>query len=359
MSIATWLREYDALGEPRCGTADDARTAAWLCDTAAGLGGEARLDAWPLQRIVPGDAGVEIDGAVIEGLPLFDAPSGGAEGTLGPLGGESDIGWLSVDPAAASLPGQEVAALRAASRHRGIILATGQGSLAPLNAPGFPGSFGPPVLQLPGHAAPRLAAASHARMRATYTRAPATSANVLASAGGADWLVLTPRTSWFTCTAERGGGIALWLELLRRGAARHYLASGGHELGHLGIKHAMRAQPMTAGMVLHLGASLGCAGDARLNVRAHEPGVAQRMARHLVAAGYAADALIVAPPGRVNGEAHDIAAAGLPFVSLIGTNPLFHAREDRLANVDVARVAIIAQACAAMIGSLSSGAPSD
>ncbi len=346
MSIEIWLRDYDGLGEPRCGTADDTRTAAWLRDAAAGLGAKAWLDDWPLQRIVPGAADLAIDSAVIEGLPLFDAPSGEVEGTMGPLGSYSDIGWAQVDPAGASLPGQEVASMRAASRHRAIVLATGQGGLAPLNAPGFPGHFGPPVLQVPGHAAARLAGARRARLRATYGLLPAASANVLASARGADWLVLTPRTSWFTCTAERGGGIAVWLELLRRGAARCYLASGGHELGHIGLKHAMRARPITEAMVLHLGANLGCAGDAKLNVRAHEPAAARHMADYLEAAGYPAASLAVAPRGRVNGEAHDIAAAGLPFVSLIGSNPLFHAREDRLANVDARRVALIAEACA-------------
>lgn len=350
MSIEAWLRDYDALGEPRCGTADDAGAATWLRDMAVRLGADASVEEWPLHRIVPDATRVEIDSAIIEGLPLFDAPSGKVAGSLGPLGGDTEIGWARVDPAGASLPGQEVAALRAASRHRAIILVTGQGSLAPLNAPGFPGHFGPPVLQVPGVAEVHLAAGSHALVHATYTHASAHSANVLARAGGADWLVLTPRTSWFTCTAERGGGIAIWLDLLGRGAARRYLASGGHELGHAGLKLAMLARPITASMVLHLGANLGCASDARLNIRAHEPSVAHRMAAHLRAAGYPSNDLVVAPPGRVNGEAHDIAAAGLPFVSLIGSNPLFHAREDRLDNVDAARVAIIAQACAEMMG---------
>lgn len=350
MTIATSLAEYDALGEPRCGTEDDAAAAIWLRNAARAAGAEAWLEDWDIERILPRQAALELADGTIAGLPLFDAPPGHVTGMLGPMGSSAEIGWLRVDPGGASLPGQEIARLRAETTHKALVLATGLAGLAPLNAPRFPENFGPPVLQVAGEAAARLALGGHATLHSHYDRDRTTSANVQATRPGApEWLVLTPRTSWFTCTAERGGGIAIWLELLRRGAAGHFLASGGHELGHLGLKHAMRHGAVTAPMVLHLGANLGCAGDARLHVRAHDPDLARRLGALLVAAGYPAAALVIAPPGPVNGEAHELAAAGIPFASLIGSNPLFHSREDRLANTDAGRAAVIAEACARLM----------
>ena len=44
-----------------------------------------------------------------------------------------------------------------------------------------------------------------------------------------------------------------------------------------------------------------------------------------------------------------MAAAGIAFASLIGANPLFHSREDRVANTDAGRAAMIAEACARLM----------
>ena len=48
---------------------------------------------------------------------------------------------------------------------------------------------------------------------------------------------MTPRSGWYSCASERGGGIACWLELMRtlNGRAPRdvlFVASSGHELGH-------------------------------------------------------------------------------------------------------------------------------
>jgi len=347
--IAEWMAQYNTLGEPRTGGPDDARAAAWLRDAA---GADAKLHVWPLQRIVARQCWVELDGARIAAEPLFDAPPllGPVSGALGAFGSDCAIGWERVHPGGASLPGQSIAQRRAACLHAAIILATGEAGIAPLNAPRFPETFGPPVVQVAGDAAPRLEAAQRARLLSDYTREAAESANVTASIADApDVLVLTPRTSWFTCTAERGGGIGIWLDLLRRRAAAHFLATGGHELGHLGLKQAMARGLPKARLTLHLGANLGCAGDPRLAIRSHDAALAERLAAALAGAGYPADAITANPPGPVGGEAHELAHAGLPFLSMIGSNPHFHDRADRLANLDCARVALMAEACAAVL----------
>jgi hypothetical protein len=170
-------------------------------------------------------------------------------------------------------------------------------------------------------------------------------------------VLLTPRTSWYTSTAERAGGILAWLEALRAlaGAKRSRgvvaLATCGHELGHIGAHRAFAAEPELAedsALVIHLGANLGCAGAETLVVRSNVPGLAERMTAKLVAAGHPAAPIETHTGGKANGEAHEIEERGGRYLSLIGDNPWFHAPEDRWPiSVDVPRATAIAKAVAA------------
>lgn len=84
--------------------------------------------------------------------------------------------------------------------------------------------------------------------------------------GKGQWLaVSTPRSGWFICGAERGGGVAAWLYLARWAATAlpdHDLAfvcNTGHEYEYLGAAEAMReiAPPVAATRFwLHLGANV-------------------------------------------------------------------------------------------------------
>lgn len=80
------------------------------------------------------------------------------------------------------------------------------------------------------------------------------------------WLVVsTPRSGWFTCAGERGGGVAAWLQIARwarRAAPDHDLAfvcNSGHEYQHLGAEELLRKaapKPEQTAFWLHLGANL-------------------------------------------------------------------------------------------------------
>ena len=206
-----------------------------------------------------------------EGLPLFDGGLTGPDGVagrMGPLGSDAPIGFAEMDPAAASLPGNAFAQARAESRHAGIVIAlrTRPDGLAPLNAHDQERPFGPPVLQLAGRDAPRLAALAEAGAevaagRHRHARRTALSQSVRAELAGAGppLVLLTPRTSWWTSTAERGGGILAWLAALKALAAAPRtrgvvaLATCGHELGHIGAHQAFAAEPALA--------TAGAAGD--------------------------------------------------------------------------------------------------
>jgi hypothetical protein len=369
MTPASFFAAYDAFGERRAGGAGDATSAAWLREEAERAGAEAALVPAPFTRLVPGRGLIETEGVTVEGLPLFDGgltPPEGITGALGALGSDAAIGFAELHPAAASLPGNAFARARQESRHRGIVIAmrTKPDGLAPLNAHDIEAPFGPPVLQVAGRDATRLAtlaaAGATARLVVDGTRAPAVSHSVRATlAGTAPPLVLlTPRTSWWTSTAERGGGILAWLEALRALAAvprRHAvvaLATCGHELGHVGARRIYTDEPALArdaALTIHLGANLGAAEEPHLTVRSNVAGLADRMAEALVCAGHPRAPVEPVAGGTANGEAHEIATRGGRYLSLIGRNPWFHAPEDRFpVSVDLPRAEAIARAVAAL-----------
>ncbi len=370
MKAEVFFAAYDAFGERRAGSEGDAAAAAWLRDQAAASGASAWLESVTFTRFTPGPAWLEAEGRRIEGLPLFDGGTTGEEGiagVLGPIGSDAPIGLAELEPRAASLPGNDFARARQDSRHAAIVLAlrTRPDSLAPLNAHDAEAPFGPPVLQVAGREAAWLkdlaGRGAMVRLAASGRRSPGVSANVRAVLPGEapPLLLLTPRTSWWTSTAERGGGILAWLAALRALAAAPRrravvaLASCGHELGHIGAHRAFAAEPALASdsaLVLHLGANLGCAGGARLVVRSNVPGLADRMAAALAAAGHPAAPIQAVTGGKANGEAHEIEARGGRYLSLIGENPWFHAPEDRWPlSVDLPRAEAIAAAVAALV----------
>ena len=86
--------------------------------------------------------------------------------------------------------------------------------------------------------------------------------------GAAPLFVMTPRSGWWSCASEGGGGIACWLEIMR---AIHdakpvrdvlFVASSGHELGHIGLDAYIARRPGSvpaAKAWIHLGAHIGAA----------------------------------------------------------------------------------------------------
>jgi hypothetical protein len=349
MNAAEFFAAYDAFGERRAGGEGDRASAAWLRDLAAQAGAQADLVEIGFTRFRPDLALIEAEGRTVEGLPLFDGGLTdriGVIGPVGPLGSAAPIGVVEMEPRAASLPGNDFARAREASSHRAIVVAlrTKPDSLAPLNAHDAAAPFGPPVLQVAGRDAAWLmdlaARGQTARVAATGRRGVGRSANIRAELPGAapPLVLLTPRTSWWTSTAERAGGILAWLEALRAlsGAERARgvvaLATCGHELGHIGAHRAFAREPELASeshLVIHLGANLGCAEAERLTVRSNVEGLAARMAEALVAAGHPRLAIEAVTGGKANGEAHEIEERGGRYLSLIGDNPWFHAPEDR------------------------------
>ena len=302
---------------------------------------------------------VEVAGRRVEGLPLFDAAltdADGVRGALGPVGTGSAVGLAEVGRG-----GQNEAALaaRRSGEHQAMVAVTmgGRPGLTATNALSFGVPYGPPVLQVTSEAGPWLR--DHAErgadvhVVATATRTRAQTHNVVARlegrrAGLRPVAVMTPRSGWWHCAGERGGGIACWLEIaqvLREAApAREvvFVAAGAHELGFAGIDALLDADPsLSAGALawVHLGASIGAALEPAPRFSATDDDLEWRMMAALEHAG--ADPVPAAPRGTtVGGESQAVVAAGGRCVVMAGGNALFHLEADRWPEaVNVAAVA--------------------
>jgi hypothetical protein len=178
--------------------------------------------------------------------------------------------------------------------------------------------------------------------------------------GAAPFVVMTPRSSWWQSTAERGGGIVCWLETLRALVAEPppfdvvMTANTGHELNHLGLDDFVARRPgwEQGATWVHYGANLGAAGGT-LSVMSASDDLRAIAEQELGTAGQLPHT--IAPKTTVpSGETRDIHKAGGRYLTLVGSNKLFHLPQDRWPHaVDVGAVAHIAAAAARVVVTLT------
>jgi hypothetical protein len=344
------VREFDEQGIHRTATTVDARSGDWLVERAKAAGAGVEKQAFTLDRVDVRSAYVEAGGRRIEALPLFDGAFTGAagfQGRIGPAASDADVGLTDVDAAGISSEGRSLGSLRRSASHRALIAVTRGASpgLTPMNAGDFTAPYGVPVLQVASEEGSYLRELAAKRAGVTVVahaeRTRASADNVVATVRGTQpslpaVVVITPRSGWWQCAAERGGGLACWLEAMRAvGAARLartvvFLASSGHELGHLGLGAFLgnRREPVDANKAwLHLGANIGAAGG-RARLQASDDGIEKMAGEALMRAGTPVEQRV--PRGTVPaGEARNIHLGGGRYVSLLGTSPVFHSRADR------------------------------
>ena len=363
-NIAADIRAWDAIGTHRTGTAGDRQAAAWLVESCRQAGVAASSSDFPFRRWVPGRCAVAVEGRVVEGVPLFDGGATTGQGVVAPL---AMLPCATARIGVGVLGGGEgaIARARKAGGHAALIgIARANPrvpGLALQNADRFTTPFGPPVLQVGStHEAWLRAAAAEGREAAVHVDVDfeaANGVNVQARIDGRDSslppvVAMTPKSSWWTSTAERGGGIALWLALLRRCAAERpnrsvvFVATSGHELGHLGLLWFLRHNAELAANAhawIHLGANFA-AKESRLRLQASDESLFALARQALVDAGRRPAA--ATPVGeRPGGEARDIHDLGGRYVSFLGTNAWFHHADDRWPDaVDVAQTACAAGA---------------
>jgi hypothetical protein len=347
--IAQTIRAYEEQGIHRTGTKVDQISGDWLANEIRDCGLTPARETFSLSRIDPATASLSAGGRRIEGVPLFDGgftDVAGVSGRLGQLASDAPIGLTETAPN--TVGAGPLAEARRQNRHRAIVLVTrgGRPGLCPSNAESFLEPFGPPVLQVSSEEAGSLADLvrhdSEVTLIAHVKRTPAEAFNVLASIQGADralppLVIMTPRSGWWTCASERGGGIACWLELMR---AMHgmrpardvlFVASSGHELGQRGIEVYAERRPdliKRSRAWIHFGANIGAAQNPGNTIQASDDEMESMLAERIQAAGLVINRRV--PRGTVpGGEAGVVHRGGGRYMSLIGSNALFHNPADR------------------------------
>jgi len=219
---ACWLAAWDAQGTHRTATEGDSAGAVWLAAEATALGAAVAVEEFVLDRLDPVDTYLAIGDSRISAVPVFDAPATDAAGIAGRLG--IDLAVAELTPRAVYSGEHE--RLRRAGGHRGlVVLCAGDApGLGLLNAENFREPYGAPAIHVASEADAVLrdaaARQAEARLVSASHRTRARARNIVVRLPGRDptaapLVVMTPRSSWWQSTAERGGGIVCWLEALR------------------------------------------------------------------------------------------------------------------------------------------------
>ncbi len=350
--IADIIQEYAAQGIHRTGTDVDHASANWLAERISALGIEPSLTSFPFRRLVIRQASFSIDGLDIPGIPLFDGgltDPGGVSGSLGPVGSEADIGVIMSLPYLATPEGQAIEEARRNNRHKAMVIVTDArlpaNGIALINAEHFNEPFGPPVLQVANRYQDEIfravQAGGNGQVVAHGKHIDARASNVGATIRGRDpslppLVVMTPRSGWWRCASERGGGIAAFLEIMKAiretGTARNviFTANTGHELGHVGLGHYLDQHP---GLVrealawIHLGANFAARILPGVRLQYSDTKLREMLAP--IMERQQAEAVSETPVGEVPlGEARNIHEGGGRYVSILGQNGLFHHPDD-------------------------------
>lgn len=394
--ISRLIDEYSRQGFHRTATEVDRRSGDWLYEEVRRIGLAPARESFPLSRVDPGKSVLIVQGRQLDGLPLFDGAftgNDGVRGRLGPIDSDAEIGLVEAAPNTAGAAA--IGEARRQQRHKGLVFVTrgGRPGLCPSNADSFLKPFGPPVLQVSSEESAFLAQQSQSRsdvqLIAPVTRASATAFNVTTMIKGRNaalvpLIVMTPRSGWYSCASERGGGIVCWLELMRTLRAAPpvrdvlFVASSGHELGHLGIDAFVARRPgivpKTVGWI-HLGANIGAAARPGVSPPAAGDDPALRHAtpvlgsantiqasddefESILSRAMSAGDLAISrrnPRGTIpGGEAETVHRGGGRYVSVIGSNALFHNPADRGSNtVDVKAIAAFTRAFAEVAATLA------
>lgn len=359
------IREYDHQGIHRTGTRVDERSARWLARLAQGCGVAPSLEPFTLNRVDPRSCYLQIGKRRIEGLPIFDGgftEAEGVRGRLGPFDSDAEIGLIEAPPNAEYTP--TYAKMRRETRHRAIVIVTrgARAGLSPINAPHFTESYGPPALQVSSEEGEWLKEQSEKRAEVILvthvSRVKARAFNVTARIKGADpelapLVVMTPRSGWWHSASERGGGLVCWLEVMRAltaaKPARHclFVASSGHELGHMGLDHFIEhhhGMVKDARVWIHLGANIGARNQPGHRLQTSSDDLDKLAIEAMKAEGARVDEVRPRDAAPL-GEAGNIHRGGGRYISVVGRNGLFHHSDDRWPQaVDADAVAAFARA---------------
>ena len=344
------LIKWDSIKLHRTGTKGDNETASWLADEINKCGLTAEVDLFNFIKRTPGKCEVTNGINTAIGLPMFDGGSTSSNGIKGPHGSLNTDDVIAITKYGSSTNDESSINLnkaRAENKHLAIVAIADVfpniPGLAVLNAESYKKPYGPPVLQVAtqeGEWLMKLKADEKISVSVQLIDEKSDAFNVQTKIEGKDQslsplVVMTPKSGWWTCTSERGGGITIWLNAIRYlskiqpNRSVIFTANSGHELSHLGLDHFLKKNTSLvkdAFAWVHLGANFGAkTGQVLWQASSDEymeKGLQQLRALNL-------DEIISWPvSSRPVGEARNIYDGGGKFISLLGSNPLFHHPKD-------------------------------
>lgn len=349
--IARIIRQYSEQGLHRTGTEGDLANAAWLSGYIQSFGLEPELDRFNFRRVRQLENAVTINGKAVEAVPLYDCTftdGHGIAGRMGEIGSDVDIGVVTAFPSANTPGGQALLKARRVGRHKAIVVITDEHmppGITITNAEDFTSPFGPPVVQVSNADAEWIEKAAASGLEGTVVAhcdyVDAKGINVGATIPGrnpdlAPLAIMTPRSGWWACASERGGGVAAWLEMIRAisdvGTERDviFTANTGHELGHIGLDHYLdsrKALIKDAYMWIHLGANFATEVSPEIAIQTSDEQARKLTFDTLSSHGLKPNGEIK-PGERPFGEARNIFDGAGRYISLLGRSGLFHHPSD-------------------------------
>ena len=358
--ISSIIQEYDSQGYHRTGTITDHISANWLVDKINSIGLSATKETFPLHRVNPITSHIKVNNSIIDGLPMFDCQytdESGIKGTIGLYGDNVDIAVFEMNHGNIDYS-EDLLDARQSGKYKAVIVLTiGETpGLMAINTPDFGQNFGVPVLQVSSESKEQIEQVIYSRksvqmiVHANFEQSE--SYNIVTEIKGLNnnlkpIVVMTPRSGWWNCASERGGGIACWLEVMQHillnKVSRNviFVATSAHELGAYGIQSFLGKRPHFIEKVsnwIHFGANIGasvmpgtrfCSSNTQLKEITTNALVKEKII----------DATAIDLGVILGRESAFVANLGADVVVLQGTNALFHLQDDRWPiSVDVEKI---------------------
>ena len=359
--ISSIIQEYDSQGYHRTGTITDHLSANWLVDKINSIGLSATKETFPLHRVNPITSHIKVNNSIIDGLPMFDCQytdESGIKGTIGLYGDNVDIAVFEMNHGNINYSENLLYARQSGEYKAVIVLTVGETpGLMAINTPEFGQHYGVPVLQISGEYKEEITRAIsshknvHIMVHADFEQSE--SYNIITEIKGSNndlnpIVVMTPRSGWWNCASERGGGIACWLEVMQyiisKKVSRNviFVATSAHELGAYGIQSFLDKRPDFIKKVsnwVHFGANIGAAVMPGTRFCSSNTQLRQITSNALIKENIN-DAIAIDLGVILGRESAFVANLGANVVVLQGTNALFHLQKDRWpVSVDVKKIA--------------------
>ena len=330
----------------RTGSPGDRATDQWLVGELNSLGLSPTVPEYPFNQPNIRSSWIEVGTERIPAVPMYDTAD--MQVDFSARAGE-DLLILPCAPQNQHPSTKAVLKARSQGHVKAIIAMSSAETVAPglalVNSESFKTPVHLPVLQVSSENSHMLRSAlekqAPIRCHLHIEREQTVATNVEVRIAGekpdaAPWIVMTPKSSWWTSTAERIGGIVVWLALARTFSQRPpqhpvvFTANSGHELSHLGMEHFLKTNTdWVAGAAgwLHLGANFAARGG-----RAHLQASAQADLDALLTAlaEHGIHNCTQTPIGkRPLGEARNVHDQAGRYISIVGSNEWFHHPDDR------------------------------